>query len=87
MSPNLEKHIFKRNHARGGDISLTLAPITETNALDEENNPFAEVTQHEYIPDITIPIDVNYIPLEHNLRELLVRSHLFQIKYQFNHEE
>lgn len=77
MTPNLETHNPKFNQSLEDDIPLLLTPIIENEVLFEENNQFEDHSLYQFIPDITIPMDISYIPLEQNLRELLVRK--FQI--------
>lgn len=85
MSPNLESHITTRNKPTNGDIPLILTPLTEVDILFEENNHLEEHV--EFIPDLIVPNDINYIPLEQNLRGLLVSSCFihFMIYYYKNY--
>lgn len=73
MPPNLESY-SNENESLSNGTSLILSPLTDADILFEENNPLEEVPEYEVLIDVTIPITVNYVPLEQNLRELLVSN-------------
>lgn len=71
MAPNLESHTLEESHSFDSETTLILTPLEDT--LFEENNPVDDTPDLEELVDlISVPIDINYIPLEQNLRELLV---------------